>query len=140
MYIYKYITMPSKKNSLKKRSLRKYKHRRTHKKPKTLMKRSRHSRHSRQKKHSKKMFGGSNIIDTLSDSEIDQILNNFGSNMTEAKRNEATELLKKLKFDPNYTEDCFFSKLPKHPDDELTLREQAESKVQCWFRGEGLIE
>lgn len=132
--------MPSKKNSLKKRSLRKYKHRRTHKKRKTLMKRSRHSRHSRQKKHSKKMFGGSNIIDTLSDSEINQILNNFGSNMTEAKRNEATELLKKLKFDPNYTEDCFFSKLPKHPDDELTLREQAESKVQCWFRGEGLIE
>lgn len=135
--------MPSKKNSLKKRSLRKYKHRRTHKKRKTLMKRSRHSRHSRQirqKKHSKKMFGGSNIIDTLSDSEIDEILNNFGSNMTEAKRNEATELLKKLKFDPNYTEDCFFSKLPKHPDDELTLREQAESKVQCWFRGEGLIE
>jgi hypothetical protein len=132
--------MPSKKNSLKKRSLRKYKHRRTHKKRKPLIKRTRHSRNSRQKKHSKKMFGGSNIIDTLSDSEIDEILGNFGSNMTEAKRNEAKELLKKLKFDPNYTEDCFFSKLPKHPDDELTLREQAESKVQCWFRGEGLIE
>ena len=130
--------MPSKKYSLKKRSLRKHKHKTTHKKRKTLMKRSRHSRHRRQKKHSKKMFGGSN--DTLSDSEIDQILGNFGDNMDAAKRSEAKELLQKLKFDPNYIEDCFFSKLPKHPDDDLTLREQAESKVQCWFRGEGLIK
>jgi len=125
--------MPSKKNSLKKRTLRKHKHRRTHKKRKTLMKQKKHSRHSR------KMFGGSNI-DTLSNSEIDEILGNFGSNMDEAKRNEAKKLLKKLKFDPNYTEDCFFSKLPKHPDDDLTLREQAESKVQCWFRGEGELK
>jgi hypothetical protein len=132
--------MPSKKNSLKKRTLRKHKHRRTHKKPKTLMKRTRRGRYNRQKKHSKKMFGGSNIVDTLSDSEIDEILDNFGSNMDETKRNEAKELLKKLKFDPNYTEDCFFSKLPKHPDDDLTLREQAESKVQCWFRGEGELK
>jgi len=135
--------MPTKKNSLKKRSLRKHKHRKTHKKRNTLMKRrrqGRHSRHSRHRKHSKKMFGGSNIIDTLSDSEIDEILGNFGSNMDEDKRREAKELLKQLKFDPNYTEDCFFSKLPKHPDDDLTLREQAESKVQCWFRGEGELK
>jgi hypothetical protein len=139
--------MPTKKNSLKKRSLRKHKHRKTHKKRNTLMKRrrqgrhSRHGRHSsRQKKHSKKMFGGSNIIDTLSDSEIEEILYSFGNNMSDAQRNEAKELLKKLKFDPNYTEDCFFSKLPKHPDDDLTLREQAESKVQCWFRGEGELK
>ena len=135
--------MPSKKKSLKKRSLRKHKHRRTHKKRTTLIKRrkptSQRSKRTH-KKHSRKMFGGSNVIDTLSDTEIDEILDNFGSNMTETKRNEAKELLKKLKFDPNYTEDCFFSKLPKHPDDDLTLREQAESKVQCWFRGEGEIK
>ena len=129
--------MPSKKNSLKKRSLRRHKHRRTHKKRKTLMKRRKHIRHSR---HSKKLFGGSNIVDTLSDSEIEEILYPFGNNMSDAQRNEAKELLKKLKFDPNYTEDCFFSKLPKHPDDDLTLREQAESKVQCWFRGEGELK
>jgi hypothetical protein len=129
--------MPIKKKSLKKRSLRKHKHRITHKKRKTLMKRMKHSRH---RKHSKKVFGGSNIIDTLSDSEIEEILYPFGNNMTDAQRSEAKELLKKLKFDPTYTEDCFFSKLPKHPDDDLTLREQAESKVQCWFRGEGKIE
>ena len=137
--------MPSKKNSLKKRSLRSHKHKKTHrkihKKRNTLMKRRKHSRHSsRQKKYSKKMFGGSNIIDTLSDSEIEEILYSFGNNMSDAQRNEAKELLKKLKFDPNYTEDCFFSKLPKHPDDDLTLREQAESKVQCWFRGEGELK
>jgi hypothetical protein len=129
--------MPSKKNSLKKRSLRRHKHRRTHKKRKTLMKRRKHIRHSR---HSKKLFGGSNIVDTLSDSEIEEILYPFGNNMSDAQRNEAKDLLKKLKFDPNYTEDCFFSKLPKHPDDDLTLREQAESKVQCWFRGEGELK
>ena len=129
--------MPSKKNSLKKRSLRRHKHRRTHKKRKTLMKRRKHIRHSR---HSKKLFGGSNIVDTLSDSEIEEILNPFGNNMSDAQRSEAKELLKKLKFDPNYTEDCFFSKLPKHPHDDLTLREQAESKVQCWFRGEGELK
>jgi hypothetical protein len=134
--------MPSKKNSLKKRTLRKHKHRRTHKKRKTLIKRRKPTSQRSKRghmKHSRKMFGGSNM-DTLSNSEIDEILGNFGSNMDEAKRNEAKKLLKKLKFDPNYTEDCFFSKLPKHPDDDLTLREQAESKVQCWFRGEGLIE
>ncbi len=134
--------MPSKKNTLKKRSLKSHKHRKTHrkihKKRNTLMKRRKHS--SRQKKHSKKMFGGSNIIDTLSDSEIEEILYPFANNMSDAQRNEAKELLKKLKFDPNYREDCFFSKLPKHPDDDLTLREQAESKVQCWFRGEGELK
>jgi hypothetical protein len=132
--------MPSKKNSLKKRSLRRHKHRRTHKKRNILMKRKYQKSKRSHRKHSKKMFGGSNIIDTLSDSEIEEILYPFGNNMSDAQRNEAKELLKKLKFDPNYTEDCFFSKLPKHPDDDLTLREQAESKVQCWFRGEGELK
>jgi len=136
--------MPSKKNSLKKRSLRKHKHKKTHrkihKKRNTLMKRRYQKSKRSQRKHSKRMIGGSNIIDTLSDSEIEEILNPFGNNMTDAQRSEAKELLKKLKFDPTYTEDCFFSKLPKHPDDDLTLREQAESKVQCWFRGEGELK
>jgi BRCT domain type II-containing protein len=126
--------MTSKKKSLKKKSLIRNKNRRTHKKRKCLIKRNKQSKQRRQRKHSKKMFGGSNIIDTLSDSEIDEILDNFGDNMEPAKRSEAKELMKKLKFDPNYTEDCFFSKLPKHPDDDLTLREQAESKVQCWYK------
>jgi hypothetical protein len=116
----------SKKKYLKKKSLRKNKHRRTHKKRKTLIKR---------RNHSKKMYGSGN--DMLTDTEIEEILAPFGSNMTETKRNEARELLKKLKFDPTYTyaDDCFFSKLPKN-----TLYKQAETKVQCWFRGEGKIE
>ena len=135
--------MPSKKNSLKKRSLRKHKHRRTHKKRKTLIKRRKPTSQRSKRghmKHSRKMFGGSNITDNLSDIEIEEILYPFGNNMSDAQRSEAKELLKKLKFDPTYTEDCFFSKLPKHPDDDLTLREQAESKVQCWFRGEGELK
>jgi hypothetical protein len=119
----------TKKKYLKKKSLRKNKHRRTHKKRKTLIKR---------RKHSKKMYGSGN--DVLTDEEIEEILGPFGSNMSETKRNEARTLLKKLKFDPTYTEDCFFSKLPKHRGDKLTLREQAESKVQCWFKYNEKIE
>ena len=119
----------SKKKYLKKKSLRKNKHRRTHKNRKTLIKRRSHSK--------KNVARGVN--DGLNDMEIEEILVPFGSNMTETKRNEARRLLKTLRFDPTYTVDCFFSKLPKHRGDELTLREQAESKVQCWFRGEGKI-
>ena len=123
--------MATKKRMLKRKATMRRKHRthrkhsRTNKRRNTLVKRRRHY---------KKMSGSGDIVDKLNDVEIEEILNNFGSAMTEAKRNEARELLRVLEFDPNYTEDCFFSKLPKHPDDKLTLREQAESKVQCWLR------
>lgn len=122
--------MPTKKNYRKKRTLRRTKHRRTYKKRNNVVKR---------RKLNKRMFGA-NIIDRLSENEIEEILNNFGSNMDELKRGEAREMLRRLKFDPTYTEDCFFSKLPKHRDDNLTLREQAESKVQCWFKYGDKIE
>ena len=123
----------SKKKYLKKKSLRKPKHRRTHKNRRTLIKRRKYSKHSKNN-----IARGTN--DNLSEMEIKEILGNFGSNMTETQRNEATRSLRLLRFDPTYTEDCFFSKLPKHKDDELTLREQAESKVQCWFKYNTKIE
>ena len=132
--------MPTKKNYLKKKSSRKHKahkprktrkHRKTYKKRSTLVKR---------RKQNKKMFGAGDNNDTLTDNEIEEILAPFGSNMKDSQRDTARELLRQLKFDPNYTEDCFFSKLPKHPDDKLTLREQAESKVQCWFKYGDKIE
>ena len=123
--------MATKKRMLKRKATMRRKHRihrrhrGTNKRRNTLVKRRRHY---------KKMSGSGDTLDKLSDVEIEEILDNFGSAMNEAKRNEARELLRVLEFDPNYTEDCFFSKLPKHPDDELTLREQAESKAQCWLK------
>lgn len=120
--------MATKKRMLKRKMTMRRKHRthrRTNKRRNTLVKRRRYH---------KKMSGSGDIVDKLSDVEIEEILDNFGSAMDDSKRNEARELLRVLEFDPNYTEDCFFSKLPKHPDDKLTLREQAESKAQCWLR------
>uniref|UniRef100_A0A6C0JGW7 Uncharacterized protein n=1 Tax=viral metagenome TaxID=1070528 RepID=A0A6C0JGW7_9ZZZZ len=122
----------SKKKYLKKKSLRKNKHRRTHKNRKTLIKRRKYSKHSKNN-----IARGNN--DKLSETEIEEILDSFSSSMTETKRNEAIRLLRLLRFDPTYTVDCFLSKIPWHPDDSLTLYEQAERKVQCWFRGEGKI-
>lgn len=132
--------MPTNKKYLKKKSLRTRKTNKTRKHRKTYKKRNAIMKRRNQRKHSKKMFGSGNIIDRLSDNEIEEILDNFGSNMDESKRSEARELLRRLKFDPTYTEDCFFSKLPKHRGDNLTLREQAESKVQCWFKYGDKIE
>jgi len=90
----------------------------------------------KQNKRKKRISGAG---DALSDEEIDEILKNFYS-MSEEKKSEAKKLLRNLAFDPNYTKDCFGSRLPKHPDDELTLLEQAESKVQCWDRYNDKIE
>lgn len=115
--------MPTKKRLLKRKMTMRRKHRRTHKKRSTLVKRRRYH---------KKMSGSGDVIDKLTNSEIEEILDNFG--MNEEKRNEARELLRVLKFDPNYTEDCLFNTLPKNPDDKLTLKEQAISKVQCWLK------
>jgi hypothetical protein len=118
--------MPTKKRMLKRKMSIRRKHRtlrRTHKKRNTLVKRRRYH---------KKMSGSGDVMDKLTNGEIEEILDNFG--MNEDKRNEARELLIALKFDPNYTQDCFFSTLPKNPDDKLTLNEQAISKVQCWLR------
>lgn len=123
--------MPTKKKYLKKRTLRRNKHRRTYKKRKAVVKR---------RKQLYPRVGAGINNNNLSNNEIEEILDNFGSNMDESKRGEAREMLRNLKFDPNYTEDCFFSKLPKHRGDNLTLREQAESKVQCWFKYGDKIE
>jgi hypothetical protein len=117
--------MPTKKRLLKRKMTMRRKHTKTHKKRNTFVKRRRYH---------KKMSGSGNIVDKLTNNDIEEILYNFGSAMDDSKRNEARGLLRVLKFDPTYTEDCFFSKLPKNPDDKLTLREQAESKAQCWLK------
>jgi hypothetical protein len=98
-------------------------------KKRTHTMKNKQNKEKKQRKNNK-MSGAGNA---LTAEEIEEILVPFYS-MPEEKKKQAREALQKLAFDPNYRIDCFGTELPKNEEDELTLREQAESKVQCWNR------
>jgi hypothetical protein len=114
--------MPSKKSYLKRKTLKRQKHRKTHKNRKSLKRR----------RYSKKMVGSGNA-EYLTETEIENILTTFYS-MNDDQKEKAKNFLRNLQFDPNYKEDCFGSEVVR------TLQEQATSKIQCWKAGRFNLE
>lgn len=99
-------------------------------KKRTHTMKNKQNKEKKQRKNNK-MSGAGNA---LTAEEIEEILIEFDFDDMPEEMEQAREALQKLAFDPNYRVDCFGSKLPKSEEDELTLFEQAVSKVQCWYR------